>query len=311
MYTCVSRARCDRTRGHGFKLKEVTFRLPDMRKTFFYDEGGETQDQVARRGGRCPIPGHVQGQAGRGSGQPHLVEDAPAHCRGLGLDGLSRSLPTQAVLCFYAHIPEGDLAVARLWRRRDPRPGNTIAAPPGARPPTGSPLAGGAQHPRPAGRCWAGRERRGGAHLSGVRLFPFSFTSRSSSEESTGEVVLASRSSCSCWARYWAGFCLASLAQCSSSRCSRGRLACKSVAHVKRAACRQFQLRWGRQIRNQRGACSEMNLWQESSVRSAVVSCLKAGSLLTGSGRGCGKHARKDGSLLKMPWESQVWVPPL
>lgn len=82
-----------------------------------------------------------------------------------------------------------------------------------------------------------------GAHLSGVRLFPFSFTSRSSSEESTGEVVLASRSSCSCWARYWAGFCLASLAQCSSSRCSRGRLACKRAARVKRAACKQFQQR--------------------------------------------------------------------
>lgn len=68
------------------------------------------------------------------------------------------------------------------------------------------------------------------SHLSGVRLFPFSFTSRSSSEESTGEVVLASRSSCSCWARYWAGFCLASLAQWRSSRWSRGRLAYKNMA---------------------------------------------------------------------------------
>lgn len=71
------------------------------------------------------------------------------------------------------------------------------------------------------------------SHLSGVRLFPFSFTSRSSSEESTGEVVLASRSSCSCWARYWAGFCLASLAQWRSSRCSRGKLACENVTRVR------------------------------------------------------------------------------
>lgn len=94
--------------------------------------------------------------------------------------------------------------------------------------------------PRAHRHC--GQDRKG-AHLSGVRLFPFSFTSRSSSEESTGEVVLASRSSCSCWARYWAGFCLASLAQCSSSRCSRGRLACKRAARVKRAACKQFQQR--------------------------------------------------------------------
>lgn len=38
--------------------------------------------------------------------------------------------------------------------------------------------------------------------------------------------MLASRSSCSCWARYWAGFCLASLAQWRSSRCSSGKLAC-------------------------------------------------------------------------------------
>lgn len=71
------------------------------------------------------------------------------------------------------------------------------------------------------------------SHLSGVRLFPFSFTSRSSSEESTGEVVLASRSSCSCWARYWAGFCLANLAQWRSSRCRRGKLACKGRTGVR------------------------------------------------------------------------------
>lgn len=54
-------------------------------------------------------------------------------------------------------------------------------------------------------------------HLSGVLLFPFSLTSSRSSEESTGEVVLVSSSSCSCWARYCAGFCLANLAQWSSS----------------------------------------------------------------------------------------------
>lgn len=106
------------------------------------------------------------------------------------------------------------------------------------------PLAGKAQHAGSARRFYPECESCSHSHLSGVRLFPFSFTSRSSSEESTGEVVLASRSSCSCWARYWAGFCLASLAQCSSSRCSRGRLACKSVAHIYRGgrvAHMQFQ----------------------------------------------------------------------
>jgi hypothetical protein len=65
-----------------------------------------------------------------------------------------------------------------------------------------------------------------GWHLSGVLLLPFSLTSSRSSDESTGEVALASSSSCSCWARYWAGVCLARRAQCRSSRCSSGRLAC-------------------------------------------------------------------------------------
>jgi len=41
-------------------------------------------DSVARRGGRCPIPGNAQGQVGRGSEQPDPGEDVPAYCRGLG-----------------------------------------------------------------------------------------------------------------------------------------------------------------------------------------------------------------------------------
>ncbi|KAK4811149.1 hypothetical protein QYF61_019790 [Mycteria americana] len=52
----------------------------------FYDEGGETLEQVAQRGGRCPIIGSVQGQVGRGFDQPNLVKDVPAHGRGFGLD---------------------------------------------------------------------------------------------------------------------------------------------------------------------------------------------------------------------------------
>jgi len=45
-------------------------------------------EQVTQRGGRCPIPGNIQGQVGRGSEQPGLVEDVPAHCREVGLDDL-------------------------------------------------------------------------------------------------------------------------------------------------------------------------------------------------------------------------------
>lgn len=39
-------------------------------------------------------------------------------------------------------------------------------------------------------------------YLSGVRLLPCSFISSMISDESRGELALASRRSCSCWARY-------------------------------------------------------------------------------------------------------------
>jgi len=64
----------------------------------FYSEGGGTLVQVAQRGGRCPIPGNIQGQVGRGSEQPDLAEDVPAYGRGVGLDDLYRSFPTQTIL---------------------------------------------------------------------------------------------------------------------------------------------------------------------------------------------------------------------
>ena len=56
----------------------------DRRKNFFYSEGGEMLERVAQRGGRCLIPGNIQGQVAQGSEQPDLVEDVPAHCRGMG-----------------------------------------------------------------------------------------------------------------------------------------------------------------------------------------------------------------------------------
>ena len=51
-------------------------------------EGGEAPAQVAQRSCGCPLPGRVQGQVGRGFGQPGLVEGVPACGRGAGLDDL-------------------------------------------------------------------------------------------------------------------------------------------------------------------------------------------------------------------------------
>ena len=44
----------------------------------------------SQKGGRCPIPGDFQGEAGSGPEQPDLAMDVPIHCRGVGLDGLLR-----------------------------------------------------------------------------------------------------------------------------------------------------------------------------------------------------------------------------
>ena len=57
--------------------------------------------QVARKGGRCLIPGNIQGQAEWVSEQPVLVVDVPACCRGVRLDDVERSLLTQTILWLY------------------------------------------------------------------------------------------------------------------------------------------------------------------------------------------------------------------
>ena len=70
--------------GKWFQIKKGRFRL-DVQK-LFYNQGGEALAQVAQRGGGCPIPGDIQGQAGWGSEQSDEAIDVPVHCSGVGLD---------------------------------------------------------------------------------------------------------------------------------------------------------------------------------------------------------------------------------
>jgi len=51
-------------------------------------EGGEALAQVAQRSCGCPLLGRIQGQVGWSSEHPGLVEDVPAHGRGLEPDDL-------------------------------------------------------------------------------------------------------------------------------------------------------------------------------------------------------------------------------
>jgi len=69
-------------------FQPMTLQFYDTKEEIFYNEGGETLEQIAQRGGRCPIPGNIQGLVGQGSEYTDAVEDVPAHCRGVGLDDL-------------------------------------------------------------------------------------------------------------------------------------------------------------------------------------------------------------------------------
>lgn len=52
-------------------------------KDFFFifdDEDGKTLKQTDQRGGRCTVPGNIQGQAGQSTEKPGEI-DVPVHCR--------------------------------------------------------------------------------------------------------------------------------------------------------------------------------------------------------------------------------------
>jgi len=59
-----------------------------LKQEIFYNEGGEALERAAQRGSGGPMPGNIQGQVGRGSEEPDLVKDVPAHCGRVGLNDL-------------------------------------------------------------------------------------------------------------------------------------------------------------------------------------------------------------------------------
>ena len=81
-----NRACCDRMKGNSFHLKEGRFR-PDIRKKLFTVRAVRHWNRLPEKL-QMPHPWEHSGQSGRGSEQPDLVADVPAHCRGVGLDGL-------------------------------------------------------------------------------------------------------------------------------------------------------------------------------------------------------------------------------
>lgn len=89
---------CDRTRGSDLKLKEHRSTL-DKRENFFM-KLVKSYSRLPREVVDALSMEIIKATLDRAE-QPDLVEDIPAHCRGVGLDDIERFLPTQTILQFY------------------------------------------------------------------------------------------------------------------------------------------------------------------------------------------------------------------
>lgn len=83
-------------------LKQKKVDLDQMYEEMFHNEDGETWEQIAQRGGLCPIPRNIQGQAGEGSEQ--LTELITSLLVPWGLDQLTfkgSSIQKQSMILQY------------------------------------------------------------------------------------------------------------------------------------------------------------------------------------------------------------------
>lgn len=80
-----SRASSNGTWGNNLKQKEGIFRL-NIKQKIFTMKVVRHRNRLAVRGGGRSIPEKIQDLGG--PEQPDVAEGDPAHCRGVGLDGL-------------------------------------------------------------------------------------------------------------------------------------------------------------------------------------------------------------------------------